>query len=341
MKWYYDESIFCASCTAGAWIPLQMRQLLGEDWMPYISEFNFKVLSMMKMIINEGLNIAKIKDIILKKVDYSYYSNSKLAVKQNEMGDEWKEDIWNEYFEAYKKDEYLGYYWFEFKINDADYRITMYVKDFDEGSGNIHVLPGMLQVWRKSGGESGNNKFFSINENSTTKIYKNKEKKQRNSYRCSGGISYQEGDWIPLHSNKTANISCCWNIKESIENYESIMVDFWRNLSNKDKIPTCFEGLLFGKEASCLYGDKESIHALYRKKLAADTPNLSRGTYVLYKWINSDNKTMNAFYRHIWVEDENAYFIVFDGENHILSTALNETGPNYLVNGKWKIYGID
>lgn len=48
-----------------------------------------------------------------------------------------------------EKHDYLNYYWCEYQIENEKFKITMFYKDFDCGSGNIHVLPGAIQVWKK------------------------------------------------------------------------------------------------------------------------------------------------------------------------------------------------
>jgi len=40
----------------------------------------------------------------------------------------------------------VDYFWIE--LNN-DFRISLFYKDFDASSGNIHVLPGILQIWKK------------------------------------------------------------------------------------------------------------------------------------------------------------------------------------------------
>ena len=49
-----------------------------------------------------------------------------------------------------EKHDYLNYYWCEYQIENEQFKITMFYKDFDCGSGNIHVLPGAIQVWKKN-----------------------------------------------------------------------------------------------------------------------------------------------------------------------------------------------
>ncbi len=305
-----------------------------------INDFNSKVLNFMEMIIKIGFKTnPNLKEVKLRKINFSEYTAGSLTVcSKHTIGDNWDEKKWIEYYKHCIEDEYLGYYWFEFKINENEYRITMYVKDFDEGSGNIHVLPGMIQIWIKSKCIQEDNKGISIKQNSTTKTYGNKKERSRDSYKCSGGHSYMEGDWVPVIASSTSELACCWNAAtniETIETYDSMAKDFW--LKNKENISIGFEGLCPGKKAQILYGDKDSVNQLYKKKLSEGELVSGKATYILYKWINCDNNEMKALYKHVWVQDENAYFIVFDGEEHILSTASNDKGPNYLCNGEWNI----
>lgn len=310
--------------------------------MSRINEFNRKVINFMEMIIKIGFETnPNLKEVKLRKINFSEYTAGSLTVcSKHTIGDNWDENEWIKYYNHCIKDEYLGYYWFEFKINENEYRITMYVKDFDEGSGNIHVLPGMIQIWIKSKCIQESNKDISIKQNSTTKTYGNKKERSRDSYRCDGGHSYLEGDWIPVIPSKTGKLACCWNALTNIEIYDSMAKVFW--LNNQENISIGFEGLCPGKNARILYGDINSVNKLYKKELVSEKLSKcklvsGKETYILYKWINCDIEKMKAFYKHVWVQDENAYFIVFDGEEHILSTASNDKGPNYICKGEWNI----
>lgn len=299
-----------------------------------ISEFNKKVIELMQLILKKGFEVASINEVKLKKVCYKkYITEKKIDVSEFAMGDCWDDETWNNYYSDCINDTFLGYYWFEYCKNSEKYRLTMFVKDFDEYSGNIHVMPGMLQFWRFLEEKQDLEKIFSINEHECTKIYRNKTKRQRENYRCGGGINYQEGNWVPLNIGNTASNKCCWDINANNSLYDSIIYNFWEEYNLKKNVIE-IQGLCVGKNASILYGNE--TQRLYAKCIS-DSVSSGRGTYILYKWKNEDSDKMIAFYRHVWLEKEQAYFVIFDGEENILSIKNNEKGPNYLIDGKWRI----
>ena len=305
-----------------------------------IYNFNKNVLKFMRMIIKNGIKVNEnLNGIVLKKVDYLQYPQTVLVDKMK-MGEKWNQNTWNQFYDKCCKDEYLGYYWFEFKIHSDEYRITMFVKDFDEGAGNIHTLPGMIQIWYKYQEKEGIDEkklFFSVKKNVITRVpYRIKKERERESYRSTGGINFQEGKWIPLFKENTANSLCIWDISANIEIYESIISSFWK--INQDSIKTDIKGLCTGKNAYMLYGDSSNINLLYKNnKNVGKAKKCGKYTYILYKWDDKENCEMQAYYKHMWIEDEEAYFVVFDGENHMHSTEKNICGPNYIDKGKWII----
>lgn len=46
--------------------------------------------------------------------------------------------------------EYLEYFWVEFKYDENEYVVSLFYRDFDCTRGDIHVMPGVLQVWKKT-----------------------------------------------------------------------------------------------------------------------------------------------------------------------------------------------
>lgn len=44
----------------------------------------------------------------------------------------------------------FDYYWIELKINGQQYKISAFYKDYDRSNGNIHVIPGPIQMWKKN-----------------------------------------------------------------------------------------------------------------------------------------------------------------------------------------------
>lgn len=50
------------------------------------------------------------------------------------------EDVGNERYD---------YFWMEYKIGNVEYKLSAFYKDYDRSNGNIHVLPGPIQAWKK------------------------------------------------------------------------------------------------------------------------------------------------------------------------------------------------
>lgn len=64
--------------------------------------------------------------------------------------DEFTVQNYNEEYIRSSENIFLNYYWCEYKAENNDYKISMFYKDFDIGSGNLHILPGAVQVWSKT-----------------------------------------------------------------------------------------------------------------------------------------------------------------------------------------------
>lgn len=91
---------------------------------------------------------------------------------------------------------YLNYYWCEYQKGDGMYRITMFYKDFDSGSGNIHVLPGAIQLWERMKGCE--DKKLSFCEKELRQC--NRDKYGNLNYKMKGGSPYCEYEWKPFFS---------------------------------------------------------------------------------------------------------------------------------------------
>lgn len=48
-----------------------------------------------------------------------------------------------------QENKWVNYYWIEFEKIEVKYKFSLFYKDFDRKSGNIHVLPGAVQLWKK------------------------------------------------------------------------------------------------------------------------------------------------------------------------------------------------
>ena len=102
-----------------------------------IEDFNKAVYQKMVQIYESNLK---------NNLDVTEINTYKIVVEKEAIKQQQIDDI-----EAFKNycSEYLEYYWIEFSIKDKEYKISMYYKDFDFSTGNIHVLPGAIQIWKK------------------------------------------------------------------------------------------------------------------------------------------------------------------------------------------------
>lgn len=68
-----------------------------------------------------------------------------------------------------------NYYWIEYIKDNINYKISLFYKDFDLGSGNIHVLPGVIQLWEESKDNIDNlDEIINNKNNNRTKKYREK-----------------------------------------------------------------------------------------------------------------------------------------------------------------------
>ena len=49
-----------------------------------------------------------------------------------------------------RKNKWVNYYWIEFEKNEVKYKFSLFYKNFDTSSGNVHVLPGVVQLWESN-----------------------------------------------------------------------------------------------------------------------------------------------------------------------------------------------
>lgn len=94
-----------------------------------------------------------------------------------------------------QKNKWVNYYWIEFEKNEVKYKFSLFYKDFDIGSGNVHVLPGVIQLWKK----------MNKTDNSLEECKVKKSAKDKNGKYKSKSITYSESIdqeknwfWVPL-----------------------------------------------------------------------------------------------------------------------------------------------
>lgn len=218
----------------------------------------------------------------------------------------WKED--NEFVITEfgkEKHNWLNYYWAEYTKGDISYRITMFFKDFDHGSGNIHVSPGGIQIWKRMHKCECLENGFCESELKECK----KDKNGQVIYSMIGGEPYCEYGWQPLFDS-----ILFWN--------EEILETLIKELK-KD----CFKSLPHGIYSNEFYGEVRNY-----------SPKGRSGHYKRYSLFRFSGDSL--FYKTMLV-DGVGYFTKFDGEEvkFCKGNNINECGPNFydLKKERWII----
>lgn len=209
--------------------------------------------------------------------------------------------------------EFLNYYWCEYTKDNINYKITMFYKDFDHGSGNIHILPGGIQIWQKKGCCACADKGFCEKELKRPRI-----KDGKIEYWCSGGKPYTEFGWEPLIENLQL-----WNNK--------VLEDLINNLNNNLNKGS-FKVIESDIDSKSFY---KSVIGYPKESVSSQ----SRGKYILLQF----NKAF-LYYKTMYIKGY-GYFTKFDGEKIEFKKYegdeknMNEKGPNHYdwEEGKWII----
>lgn len=305
-----------------------MDKVSDENANETIGNFNENVKKMLFTLVDFGIksNMICENSVQFFYLDLEKYNSDDKSVKGGEVKCRVMKKEKNE---GQKENEYLNYYWAEYKYGNEDYRLCMYYKDFDHGTGNIHINPGYVQLWKKN---NGNEKPFSIYLSESSEGKRKCKKKEKYGY--DGGQLYSEEGWIPIGAEQKESYTCStyaiWreDIGEKIEDSNEIekrAEEFWKCnwYGNDQGQPIEWMQSKYGNK---FYGNlKEKIYSELPK--GKQTKN-GTGTYYLYQWDEGDGKYMYAFYKMIYVEGC-GFFYIFDNKKHKYNTSKNDKGPNY------------
>lgn len=201
---------------------------------------------------------------------------------------------------------YLDYYWMEFIYHGKEYKVSMFYKDFDHSTGNIHILPGPLQFWEKK--DSGK-----ISEREK-KLYLNQRTIR----------PYVENNWVPIFQQPVF-----WqeNIKPLSANCLLKVIED-KNIDIRCEInSTQFYQPIIGFYKNFLSNLPESSQ-----------PNIRTGhghykNYSLMKWLETSDKIVT--YYHIMDFGEHGFFAKY-GEAHTYPL-FHAKGPNLFENANWNL----
>lgn len=203
---------------------------------------------------------------------------------------------YNEEYIMSSEDNFLNYYWCEYKAENNDYKISMFYKDFDNGSGNLHILPGAVQVWRKTECNYTKQGFC------TYEIEKCKRNnKGEIEYKMLGGRKYCEYGWKPLFDKPIF-----WTQKNFDEILNAIKLQNTCCIKN-----VCYSNIFY-----------ESVK---------DYSNGGRsGHYMKYALLKFDFSEESVYYKTIFVP-QYGFFTKYDGikVDYEPGKKVNKCGPNF------------
>ncbi|MBR4581326.1 MAG: hypothetical protein IKO32_08840 [Lachnospiraceae bacterium] len=213
----------------------------------------------------------------------------------------------------------IEYYWVVFNsspelfdknskvdIEDVDmktYKVAMFYKDFDHSSGNLHVLPGAMQVWEKE--ESVNEDEFWIRDGKINQKYHEKTP----GCKCKGGRIYAEDGWKPVavtdekgkDREKTRNHYIFWYLWGDSFKYLRYAIG-----------KSDFESLKVNEKCKATFSKDFYRKALVEKIYADLKLSPGQGTYFFLKF---NNRNPISGYRVIYVAGE-GYFYDFNGKEN-------------------------
>lgn len=304
-----------------------------------IKEFNIKMYEGLKTIVNKGMTVGAIKDAI-KFYRVFYDGNRFNILEAGKSGFKETKDFSN---------KYLDYFWAEFNMGENQdkktYKIAMFFKDFDHQTGNIHVLPGMLQFWEKVDYSESSEKYnyFVVEKGKTSE-----ENSQLPYTGHSGGRIFCEEGWVP----------CAYDYNKKKQKKGSDFYMQWNYLETSatsiaDKLFPCSDiDCILGKMRSvdslkglCYQQSKVDFNFLFNKvyeKIEKKTGDnwksipLGKGTYKNLKWqIHKNTKDklstdqINLFYKTIYLKDY-GYFVVYgNGVNQCIDYYEKQNSPLY------------
>lgn len=281
-----------------------------------LSEFNHKTKQMLEEIIAIAPEGA-LSDLMFFWLDMEQYQNraknhySFVEIVRSTNSVE-------EFSNCLEPDWTFGYYWAEFTYCNEKYKIAMFYKDFDHGSGNIHVLPGMVEIFKR-----GKNQNI-------PRVYEGIVQDPQGcpkSYKALGGKPFSEEEWIPTSSGSSRDIRMVWNP-------QSVCVSklFWVGFPDKS----------LENSQWCKWSEQSGFYSEQIKRLVRHYSK-AKGMYApLYGWVDEAEK-IKTQYKFIYVENE-GYFLVFmdleEKDMHVYDSSQNPTGPNVYDSAKgcWIIH---
>jgi hypothetical protein len=328
-----------------------------------IKEFNKRNAVYLNAIIG-GINQSKyanlVSDIKYYKLSFGNQNEQKLdfACTPSFFVEKTTEEFTDE-----QPSDFLSYYWVTFKFeNKTEYKIAMFYKDFDHVSGNIHVLPGLVQVFVKCDQDNVIDSYALWGER--TSDIGLEYGFETPGDKCNGGRAYCEGSWHPCLGSSLLTRDCYTILRaeKCAECFGRELMINQENISNKD----FYSKYCSRSVEAALIHTKELIKEIYPDEILYERRKHAKigcgnGTYKLFRWldlieeensfyvVNNDEATnISPLYSIVYIQDESAegFYCVFgkNQNNKIYEYNEKKTSPNMVFenpDGKyhWEIKG--
>lgn len=307
-----------------------------------IRDFNTSMYEGLKIIVNKG----KENGLIENPFYYRAYYN--LEKDKFEVSKPTKRGFNKDYIEKFSND-YIEYFWVEFSLGEKLYKISMFFKDFDHETGNIHILPGMIQFWEKKHDINHEKDEYFV-------VFNGYTSKEKSTPYCNhkGGTIFCEEEWVPCAYNvceetqKFAKDFCMqWDYKNnSAEEIADRLFDELdiKNIQEKMKTTDLFKGICYEVSES-INTLNELYNEVYKNKTNYSEEGWQRivqghckSAYKYLKWqVFREDKTdslstrrINIFYKTLYLKNY-GYFTVFgNGINQCLDYNEKQKSELYI-----------
>lgn len=268
-----------------------------------IAVFNNRRRDELKTIFN----ICKNLEVVLLTGMYklSWLTGEKVKIELSQDNKLIYKGKYGNSIEEESENDFLNYYWIEFDIKELEsiikYKISLFYKDFDSNTGNIHVLPGALQCW----------KYINNNRDPINKI----------ALLCGDGIKiYNEYGWEPFYKKPLFIIT---------NEFKEYVTEILEHLINQSTDLPLNKGIM--QSNSYYEGFIIERKECTKHKLNKDNKqgSIRRGHYLKYaliEWYNIADSYEFESFQEIFLFKGLGYFSKFGLENTQLS-----------VNHTWKL----
>ena len=239
------------------------------------------------------------------------------AYKYDWEKEEKKKIVLNGYVEDDNK--WINYYWIEFIKDGEEYKFSLFYKDFDIGSGNVHVLPGAIQLWKKM-------------DKTDNKLENRIEDKGK------GSVTYSEDEWDPIFAPD--QIHYISDEKDLNTVLKKIITEDLIKEKSKDIIKKQLLGSISDEVKFYTFDDKIEMIRKKSFKEAKYFINNTKYKYYAIKWFQISKYYWISFY--FSELDKNGLIFPKFGQiqfwRGINKENKNGKSPNEYINGKWKFY---